>query len=47
MNGRLILFGLAAFAALYAMPGTTHGQIFVSNYGTNPFGNSTIGKYTT
>src|SRR6266567_4560677 len=43
MNIRLILSGLAASAALCAMPGTIRGaQIFVANFETG-----TIGEYTT
>jgi hypothetical protein len=43
MNIRLILSGLAASAALCAMPGIIRGaQIFVVNFGTG-----TIGEYTT
>jgi hypothetical protein len=43
MNIRLILSGLAASAALCAMPGTARAaQIFVTNFGTG-----TIGAYTT
>src|SRR6266496_2751747 len=43
MNIRLILSGLAASAALCAMPETTHAaQIFVTNFGTGR-----IGQYTT
>jgi hypothetical protein len=40
VNIRLILSGLAASAALYAMPLTSRGQIFVTNANTN-----TIGEY--
>ena len=42
MNIRLIVASVAAFAVLYAMPGTTRAQIFV----TNPDA-GTIGEYTT
>jgi hypothetical protein len=50
MNIRLILSGLAAFAALYLIPATGSGsQIFVANQGplTGTIGNGTIGVYTT
>jgi hypothetical protein len=42
MNIRLTLSGLAAIAALCAMPGTTPAQIFVTDFETG-----TIGEYTT
>jgi hypothetical protein len=42
MNIRLILSGLAASAALCAMPATAHAQIFATNFSGN-----TIGEYTT
>jgi hypothetical protein len=38
----LILSGLAASAALCAMPATAHAQIFATNFSGN-----TIGEYTT
>jgi hypothetical protein len=41
MNMRLIFSGLAASAALCALPGTTRAQIFEANAGDN-----TIGEYT-
>src|SRR6266699_956277 len=42
MNIQLMLSGLVAFAALYALPGTARAQIFVTNFETG-----TIGEYTT
>ena len=42
MNLRLIVSGLAACAALCAMPVTTRAQIFETNVG-----DATIGEYTT
>src|ERR1700733_9430044 len=38
----LVVSGLTLCAALWAMPGTAHAQIFVANNGNN-----TIGEYTT
>jgi len=38
----LILSGLAAFAAFYALPGTTRAKIFEANVGGN-----TLGEYAT
>ncbi len=45
MNLRLILAGLAASAALCAMPGTTRAQIFVTSNIVD--GKYTVGEYTT
>jgi hypothetical protein len=42
MNIRLLLFALAAFAALFTVPGIVRAQIFVTN-----FNSGTVGEYTT
>jgi hypothetical protein len=47
LNIRFILCGLAMWAALYAMAGTTRAQIFVTNFAHGDAGASTIGEYTT
>src|SRR5260370_22995615 len=45
MNIRLVLAGLAASAALCAMPGTARAQIFVTSNVVD--GKDTVGEYTT